>query len=182
MMRVRAGQLLRVGGLVVFVAWVFIVAYMIGAASNASAAVGDDVAAATDQNAPVLAQKRSEPQTTVAEVSRTVMCPSCDSTLDQSHSPAAERMRVWIQVAVANGWTVDEIHDGLVKEYDGSEAVLAVPRNDGIGMLAWIVPLIVVLGAGGYGLMLVRRWRRNQRSVELGKPASGSPSAPQSSS
>jgi cytochrome c-type biogenesis protein CcmH/NrfF len=73
-------------------------------------------------------------------------------------------MRVWVRTAVANGWTTDEIHAGLVKEYGGSEAILAVPRAQGIGLFAWLVPLLVVLAAASYGVLLVRRWRRAQPS------------------
>jgi cytochrome c-type biogenesis protein CcmH/NrfF len=151
----------------VFVAWVFLLAYMLGAASNANAADANSTAPAENQAAPVLERHNDQPQTTVQRVSSTVMCPTCDSTLDQSHSPAAERMRLWVKEAVRQGWTMDEIHTGLVKEYGGSEAILAVPRAQGIGLLAWLVPLFVVLAAASYGFLLVRRWRRNQRSRSL---------------
>lgn len=174
MLRARTGSVLRWGAVAVFVTWVFLLAYMLGAASNASAAATETVVATQNQPKPVLEVRRAEPQTTVAKVSRNVMCPTCDTTLDSSHSPAAERMRVWIQTAVANGWSEDEIMAGLVDEYGGDESILAVPRAEGIGLLAWLVPLVVVLAAASYGLLLVRRWRRNQRSAALENPASSS--------
>ena len=170
MMR-TATNTLRIAGLAIFLAWVFLVAYMFGAASSSHAA---EVTPNPTQSAPNLEHRRNEPQTTVADVSRTVMCPTCDTTLDQSHSPAAERMRVWVQTAVANGWTRDEIQAGLVKEYGGSEAILAVPRARGIGIFAWLVPLLVVLAAATYGVLLVRRWRRAQLSREVGSQSSSS--------
>ncbi|MBC7461808.1 MAG: cytochrome c-type biogenesis protein CcmH [Thermoleophilia bacterium] len=174
MLRARTGSLLRWGAVATFVAWVFLLAYMLGAASNANAAASDTVVATQSQPKPVLEHRRDQPQTSVATVSRNVMCPTCDTTLDSSHSPAAERMRVWIRVAVANGWSEDEITAGLVNEYGGDESILAVPRAEGIGLLAWLVPLAVVLAAASCGLLLVRRWRRTQRLAVLENSASSS--------
>lgn len=144
------------------VGWVVLVAFVLGAASPARAATSDAEAAASAP-APRLEQRRDTPQTSVDEVSREVMCPSCDTTLDQSNSPAAERMRAWVASAVAAGWTEEEIRDGLVEEYGGEEAILATPRANGLGLLAWLVPAIVALIALVGGFVLVRRWRSDAR-------------------
>jgi cytochrome c-type biogenesis protein CcmH/NrfF len=178
----RLGRWASYLGVAVFVTWVFLLAYALGAASNAQAADANGMVATPNQQAPVLAKHRNEPQTTLQQVSSTVMCPTCDSTLDQSHSPAAERMRVWIQVAIRQGWTTDEIHSGLIKEYGGSEAILAVPRARGIGLLAWLVPAAIVLIAGLYGLLLLRRWRRVHTSSLLVSPVVSSAAIDHSSS
>lgn len=118
------------------------------------------VPAAGADEPPRLEQRSATPRTTVAEVSRTVMCPSCETTLDQSDSPAADRMRVWVTAAVEAGWTDDEIRAGLVREYGGDESVLAAPRPAGWGLAAWLVPVLVAAFALMSGALLVRRWRR----------------------
>lgn len=129
--------------------WLFLAAAVIAGASHAAAATGD----------PKLEQRRATPQTSVDAVAQNVMCPSCDTTLDRSSSPAAESMRAWIRSAVAAGWTTEEIRDGLVSEYGGDESVLATPRAQGVGALAYYVPIgIVVLLAISWAV-LIRRWR-----------------------
>ncbi len=134
----------------------FALAFAIGLTSEAGAAAP---AAAADLPAPELEQRRAEPQTTVDTVSATVMCPTCDTTLDQSDSPSAQRMRTYVTAAVAAGWTEGEIREGLVAEYGGDESVLATPRAQGIGLLAWLVPAGVALLALLGGALVLRRWR-----------------------
>lgn len=153
------GSIVRGVAVVVVLTWLFLFAFVMTTASQAGAA------------APVLPsetieQRRARPVTSVAAVEPTVMCPSCDTTLDHSDSPAADRMRAWIEEAVAAGWTAEEIRDGLVDEYGGNEAILAVPRARGIGMLVWIVPLLVVLVAGTSAAFVLRSWRRRARQPE----------------
>lgn len=148
----------RIGALAVLVAWIFVISWMLGVATRADAASSDE--AAPPAPAPRLEERRSTPQTTFETVGSTVMCPSCDTTLDQSNSPAAERMRIWVQAAIAAGWTEEEIRDGLVQEYGGDESILAVPRAQGLGLGIWIVPGIVVFAMLVGGALLLRRWRR----------------------
>lgn len=146
------------------VAWAFVIGYAAGLGTSGPAAAATaptPVAPAVTERQPNLEQRRDAPRTTVEEVSRTVMCPSCDTTLDQSDSPSAQRMRAYVQAAVAAGWTKDEIRDGLVDQYGGDAGVLATPRSaDRLGLVAWLVPgLIVTIGAV-VGLVSLRRWRR----------------------
>ncbi|MCW2956983.1 MAG: ccmH [Thermoleophilia bacterium] len=161
----------RVAALVTFATWVFLLAWMVGVASSAEAATPDY---SVSDEAPVLEERRSTPQTNFATVGATVMCPSCDTTLDQSNSPAAEHMRVWVRTAIAAGWTEEEIRDGLVAEYGGDEAILAVPRARGLGLAVWVVPGIVILAMLVGGWVLLRRWRRDPAAPEDQTMASGS--------
>jgi cytochrome c-type biogenesis protein CcmH/NrfF len=157
-MRRRLDTVVRLYALASVVGWVMLVAFVLGTVSNVTTARGAD---ATSAGAPAihLEHRRDARQTSVDAVSGTVMCPSCDTTLDQSNSPAAARMRAYVTAAVAAGWTADEIRDGLVHEYGGDESILAVPRARGIGLLAWVVPALVVGVALIGGVVLMRRWR-----------------------
>lgn len=140
-----------------FVGWIVLLAFTLGMASSADAAA---LEANRNQPAPELEERRPVPQTSVEQVSRTVMCPSCDTTLDQSSSPAAERMRAWVIAAVEAGWTEQEIRDGLVREYGGDESVLATPRAQGVGLAVWLVPAFIALAAIAGGVLMLRGWRR----------------------
>ena len=132
-----------------------------GAGADADAAAAD----AGGSGEFGLEARRSTPQTSLEEVSRTVRCPSCDGTLDGSDSQAADRMRVWIREAIAAGWTKQEIRRGLVGEYGGDESILAEPdRQNWRGALAWGVPGVVALIALMIGGVSLQRWRRSTPS------------------
>ena len=112
---------------------------------------------------------RAEQDRVKDEVSGRVMCPSCGTTLKNSDSPAADRMRFYVDEHAAEGWTADQIVDGLVVEYGGDGSILAAPdTHTRRGMLAWGVPLLVALAALVGGALSVRRWRRagSRRSAE----------------
>lgn len=163
--RSTLGHVARIWAIASLVAWVTLLAAALGSTANVQAATagagtGSAPADTSTSSEQRLEQRRSTPQTSVDDVSETVMCPSCDSTLSQSDSPAAESMREWIGDAVKAGWTEQEIREGLVAEYDGDESILAVPRATGIGLGVWIVPAIVIGGALLIGLFSLRRWRR----------------------
>jgi cytochrome c-type biogenesis protein CcmH len=97
-----------------------------------------------------------------------LVCPVCDTTLDQSTAPVAERMKVYIRQRIAAGDSESEIKDALVAEF--GPGVLARPRDDGFGLLAWLLPFAGVLAAAVAVALLVRGWSR-------GRPA-GRPEPP----
>lgn len=167
-MRQRLDQVARIWAIAAFVAWMILVSATLGSTTNIADAAPD----VADE--PRLEQRRDGPRTTVEDVSSTVMCPSCDTTLDQSNSPAAEAMRVWVTEAVDAGWTEQEIRDGLVEEYGGDESILATPRAQGLGLLVWIVPALIVLVAAIGWVVLMRRWRRGSSDDDQTRSGSSS--------
>ncbi|MBC7645343.1 MAG: cytochrome c-type biogenesis protein CcmH [Thermoleophilia bacterium] len=102
----------------------------------------------------------SQAKPTVSEVSALVMCPTCDTTLDRSDSPAAERMRILVREHIKAGETRDEVLRELVQEYGGDESVLATPPRHGSGLIAWLPPAIAGLVLAAVGGMTIIRWRR----------------------
>ena len=93
-----------------------------------------------------------------ADLETEIVCPVCETTLDQSNAPIAERMKAFIRVRIAAGDSEGQIKDALVAEF-GPE-VLAEPPGGGFGLLAWLVPL-AALGVGVAAVvLLVRRWSR----------------------
>ncbi|HMW45051.1 MAG TPA: cytochrome c-type biogenesis protein CcmH [Solirubrobacterales bacterium] len=107
-----------------------------------------------------------KPQASLPQLEDEVMCPVCGTLLGLSHSPAAERERVFIRKLIAEGKTDEEIKDALVAEYGGQ--VLALPENRGIDVWAYAVPGIgLVLGLiGVIAAIVVWRRRRPDRGNE----------------
>jgi cytochrome c-type biogenesis protein CcmH len=93
-----------------------------------------------------------------ADLEAELVCPVCETTLDQSDAPVAQRMKLYIRERIEAGDTEQEIKDALVAEF--GEGVLATPPRSGFGLLAWLVPLGAVLGAAVVVLLLVRSWSR----------------------
>jgi cytochrome c-type biogenesis protein CcmH len=80
-----------------------------------------------------------------------IVCPTCKTTLDQSSSPIATRMKAFIRARIAAGDSAAQIKASLVDQF--GPAVLAEPPKRGFDLLAWLLPLaalglgIVVVGA-----------------------------------
>jgi len=103
-----------------------------------------------------------------ADLEAELVCPVCETTLDQSDAPVAQRMKAFIRERIAAGDTEQEIKDALVAEF--GSGVLATPPKSGFGLLAWILPLVaLVAGLITVGL-LVRAWSRTRAPPDPGTP------------
>ena len=92
---------------------------------------------------------------TLVDLEDEIMCPTCGTTLDQSSSPIALRMKDFIEARIAAGDSKREIKDALVAEF--GEQVLAAPPRRGFNLLAWVLPLAGLgLAAAALG---VAAWR-----------------------
>ena len=123
------------------------------------------VAAALVLAAPAAASERHP---TLAELEAEVICPTCQTTLDQSNSPIAQRMKEFIKRRIAAGDTRSRIKARLVANF--GESVLAAPPKKGFNLLAWVLPF-VGLGAGAVALgVLAWRWSRSRQRDEPVEP------------
>jgi len=105
-----------------------------------------------------------------ADLEAELVCPVCETTLDQSDAPVAQRMKAFIRERIAAGDTEDEIKDALVEEF--GSGVLATPPKSGFGLLAWLLPLVAV-GAGAVVVaLLVREWSRRRAPPAAEAPLS----------
>jgi cytochrome c-type biogenesis protein CcmH len=95
-----------------------------------------------------------------ADLEAEIVCPVCETTLDQSNAPIAQRMKKFIRVRIAAGDSEGEIKDALVAEF-GSE-VLAEPPGGGFGLLAWLLPLMALAGGAVVIGLLIRSWSRRR--------------------
>lgn len=105
-----------------------------------------------------------------ADLEAKLVCPVCETTLDQSNAPVAERMKLYIRERIAAGDSEQEIVDALVEEF--GPGVVATPPKSGFGLLAWLVPLVALIGGALVLAVLVRTWSRartedaNERSLD----------------
>jgi cytochrome c-type biogenesis protein CcmH len=95
-----------------------------------------------------------------ADLEAELVCPVCETTLDQSNAPIAEQMKAFIRARIAAGDSEEQIKDALVAQF--GTGVLAQPPGGGFGLLAWLLPLgALLVGAVAVGL-LVRSWSRRR--------------------
>ena len=86
------------------------------------------------------------------------MCLECGTPLSLSNAPVADRERAFIRREIARGRTKEQIKDALVDRF--GPAVLAEPEDEGFGLAAYVVPVLVALLALLGVFAAARRWRR----------------------
>jgi cytochrome c-type biogenesis protein CcmH len=102
----------------------------------------------------------SKPRTSLQSLEGQVMCPVCHTTLDQSDSAVAERIKVYIRARIARCETAGQIKNELVADF--GQSILAAPPRKGFDLLAWWLPIAgVVVGALVLGVG-VWRWSRGR--------------------
>jgi cytochrome c-type biogenesis protein CcmH len=114
----------------------------------------------------VLPAKPAGNRPTLADLEGEVMCPVCNTTLDQSSSPAARQIEAFIKARIAAGDSKSEIKDKLVAEY--GPQILAAPPKKGFDLLAWLLPIFGLLGGAIVLGLLAWRWSHTR---EPGPPA-----------
>jgi cytochrome c-type biogenesis protein CcmH len=112
--------------------------------------------------------RASERHPTLTELEGEVMCPVCETTLDQSSSPAAQQIKRLIATRIAAGDTKTQIKDKLVAEY--GQSILAAPPRKGFGLVAWWLPVIGILAAAAVVGVGARRWARSREPAPAGPP------------
>jgi cytochrome c-type biogenesis protein CcmH len=112
----------------------------------------------------VLADAAAAAPPNAADLEAELVCPVCETTLDQSNAPVAERMKMFIRVQIAAGDSEQEIKDALVAEF--GPGVIAEPPDGGFGLLAWLLPLGALLGGAVAVGLLIRAWSRRAAPTE----------------
>jgi len=100
----------------------------------------------------------SDEPPTLAEMEKKFICPTCQTTLELSNAPIAERMREFIRRRIEAGDSESEIEAALVAQF--GEAVLASPPKEGFNLLAWVLPLAGGAIAVAAVAVALRRWSR----------------------
>ena len=107
----------------------------------------------------------SERHPTLNELENEVMCPVCGTTLAQSDSAAAKQIEREIQVRIHAGWTETQIKNLLVQQY--GESILASPPKHGFNLLAWLLPIVGLLGAAAVLGVAAWGWSRGRTEPDV---------------
>ena len=95
-----------------------------------------------------------------AKLESEVMCPVCKTPLDQSDSPAANRIKQLIAGWIREGKSEREIKAILVANYGPS--ILASPPRKGFDLLVWVLPPVGLVAAAIVLGLLAWRWSRSR--------------------
>jgi cytochrome c-type biogenesis protein CcmH len=102
-----------------------------------------------------------EPRTTLPIIERQVMCVTCKIPLMVAESPQAKLEREYIQGLINEGQDEAEVKRSLVAQY--GPTVLGLPSTHGFDLVAYLVPLAVVLALLATLAVVLPRWRRHAR-------------------
>jgi cytochrome c-type biogenesis protein CcmH len=117
--------------------------------------------------APAHALAAAPPRADLVDVEDEVMCVTCKVPLNIAEGAQPDSQRELIRELIAQGKTKAQIKQELVKQYGPD--VIALPDDEGFGLTAYVIPLVLgALVLAGLAL-LVPRWRR--------RPAAGMTSA-----
>jgi cytochrome c-type biogenesis protein CcmH len=118
---------------------------------------------AAQQRLPVDATPRT-PADSILEartsaVASQLRCPVCQGlSIQDSPSDLSQSMRAVVREQLAQGKTPEQVKAYFVSKY--GEWILLAPAAHGFNLLAYSVPLLVVLGGGAGIVIAVRRWTR----------------------
>jgi cytochrome c-type biogenesis protein CcmH/NrfF len=109
--------------------------------------------------APALADGESATSGWAYDAANELMSPFCPGrTLSDCPSPAAESMRLWLHVQEAAGRTREDVETELFARY--GDIMRAAPRAEGVGLSAYVVPLVAFAAGGVLVAFVLRRLTR----------------------
>ncbi len=94
------------------------------------------------------------------EIYASLKSPTCTTdTLDKCQGEVAQKMRQEIQQKLSAGETKEQIIAYYVAQY--GEGIRAVPKKQGFDLVAWVIPIVAVIGGGALIYLAVNRWTKN---------------------
>lgn len=135
--------LLRAACMVVFVGTA------LGAQDTSRSAIGFDTARHLPTDSALEAR--------TSAVASQLRCPVCQGlSIQDSPSDLAQSMRSVVRDQLAAGQTPDQVKAYFVSKY--GEWILLAPKPRGFNLVAYAIPLLVVVGGGAAIGLAVRRW------------------------
>lgn len=93
-------------------------------------------------------------------IDRMLMCPVCPAeTIDQAQVEISRQMRRLVREKLSQGASRQEILDFFADRY--GKDILAAPPKSGVNLVAWLVPVVAVLGAIVAGFAVIRSMTRS---------------------
>jgi cytochrome c-type biogenesis protein CcmH len=103
------------------------------------------------------------PQASLTKLEGELMCLVCKTTLDQSDSPFATRMKELLAAQVNACKSEAEIKSYFVAQF--GDSILAAPPGSGFNVLAWVLPFVGIGGGAVVLFVLARRWSSRRELV-----------------
>jgi cytochrome c-type biogenesis protein CcmH len=123
--------------------------------------------------APALAA--AEPEGWAYDVWNELMSPFCPGrSLADCPSSQAESLRMWIVAQEAAGASKDEVEQQIYERY--GDVVLSAPRAQGIGITAYVIPVVTFVAGGLLVAVFLRRQTRRPEAPREG-PSERRPAA-----
>ncbi|RME80849.1 MAG: cytochrome c-type biogenesis protein CcmH [Caldilineae bacterium] len=98
------------------------------------------------------------------ELQKELWCPICQGIrLDVCEQKVCEQMREMIDQRLAEGYTKEQVKAEFIELY--GPVVLGEPPRQGFTLLAWVIPVLLVIGGLAAAVVLTRRWTRQTVSV-----------------
>jgi cytochrome c-type biogenesis protein CcmH len=102
------------------------------------------------------------PEARASRLARELACPVCTGeSVAASSSPEARAMRADIADRIAAGESDQQIRAAYVDAY--GERVVLRPEGEGLGLLAWGLPVVVLVAGAALVVIAVWRWSREPR-------------------
>jgi len=115
------------------------------------------VAQGADTARRVQAAQDSSLEARTSDVARQLRCPVCQGlSIQDSPSELSQSMRAVVRDQLASGKTPDEVKAYFVSKY--GEWILLAPAAHGFNLLAYLLPVVVVLGGCLVIVLAVKRW------------------------
>ena len=106
-----------------------------------------------------------------------LMCPVCPAeTIGQAQVEISRQMRRLVREKLSQGASRQEILDFFEERY-GTD-ILAAPPKSGVNLVAWVVPVLGMLGALVAGLLVIRSMARQGAGEAVNKTAMDEDLAP----
>lgn len=103
-----------------------------------------------------------EPEARARRIERELTCPVCTGeSVAESNAPESRAIRVDIRERIAAGESDDEIVQAYVDVY--GERMRLRPEGEGLGLIAWGLPVVVLFAAAGAIVFALRRWSAQPR-------------------
>ena len=120
----------------------------------------------------VLAQEPTDDE--VNAVAEHLNCPTCQSlNLSDCNTQTCVQWKEQIRDLLAEGYTQEEILDWYVVRYGAQ--VLQEPRRQGIGLYAWLLPVLGLLAGGVWLGVILRKWSAKKTMPATGVAPSQAP-------
>ncbi|MBA2274148.1 MAG: cytochrome c-type biogenesis protein CcmH [Actinobacteria bacterium] len=108
------------------------------------------------------------PEDVANDIAGRVTSPFCPGvTLHDCPSQAAADLRTRISAWAEAGWGRNRIMATLESEY--GPQIRAVPPASGTGLVAWVLPVVVLAAGAGLALTLIRHWSAATRRARTGE-------------